>query len=44
MTGQQVTSEFIQDREIGAKRLASMPDRITNTVNVGSRKVPSSRR
>eukprot|EP00005_Dracoamoeba_jomungandri_P000734 CAMPEP_0174256650 /NCGR_PEP_ID=MMETSP0439-20130205/5864_1 /TAXON_ID=0 /ORGANISM="Stereomyxa ramosa, Strain Chinc5" /LENGTH=502 /DNA_ID=CAMNT_0015339363 /DNA_START=150 /DNA_END=1658 /DNA_ORIENTATION=+ len=29
-----IISEFIKDREIGSKRLTSMPDRFTNTINV----------
>ncbi|KAK3243803.1 hypothetical protein CYMTET_38831 [Cymbomonas tetramitiformis] len=28
-----IISGFLKDKEIGAKRLASMPDRITNTIN-----------
>lgn len=28
-----IISGFMKDKEIGAKRLASMPDRITNTIN-----------
>jgi hypothetical protein len=27
-------TEFIKDKELGAKRLISMPDRVTNTINV----------
>jgi len=29
-----IVSEFIKDKALGAKRLMSMPDRITNTINV----------
>jgi len=29
-----IVSEFMKDAEIGTKRLASMPDRVTNTVNL----------
>jgi len=29
-----IVSEFLKDKDIGKKRLASMPDRITNTINV----------
>jgi hypothetical protein len=29
-----VVSGFLTDRELGAKRLISMPDRVTNTINV----------
>ena len=28
-----IISGFLKDKDIGAKRLASMPDRITNTIN-----------
>jgi len=35
-----VVSEFIKDKSLGSKRLISMPDRITNTVQVVTR-VPS---
>merc|ERR1719428_1051597 len=28
-----IISEFIKDKEIGAKRLMSMPDRYTNTIH-----------
>eukprot|EP00873_Tetraselmis_striata_P000603 jgi/Tetstr1/420867/TSEL_011940.t1 len=31
-----IVSEFLKDKDIGAKRLASMPDRITNTINTTS--------
>lgn len=34
-----VVSEFIKDDLIGKKRLASMPDRITNTINTANGKV-----
>lgn len=29
-----IISQFMQDETLGSKRLASMPDRITNTINV----------
>jgi len=29
-----IISEFMKDGELGSKRLASMPDRVTNTINV----------
>lgn len=29
-----VISEFMKDKKLGSKRLASMPDRVTNTINV----------
>lgn len=29
-----IVSEFMKDKELGNKRLASMPDRVTNTINV----------
>lgn len=29
-----IVSEFMKDTKLGSKRLASMPDRITNTINV----------
>jgi len=29
-----IISEFMKDKELGSKRLASMPDRVTNTINV----------
>jgi len=29
-----IVSQFMKDPELGSKRLASMPDRITNTINV----------
>lgn len=32
--GRRIISEFLKDRSIGSKRLTSMPDRFTNTVNV----------
>merc|ERR1719199_1082400 len=31
-----VVSEFLKDPEIGSKRLASMPDRVTNTIQLAS--------
>mmetsp|Transcript_111739 Transcript_111739/g.339739 ORF Transcript_111739/g.339739 Transcript_111739/m.339739 type:complete len:576 (+) Transcript_111739:94-1821(+) len=33
-----IVSEFIKDASLGAKRLISMPDRVTNTINVVTRK------
>jgi len=35
-----IISEFIKDGLLGSKRLASMPDRITNTINVASKDEP----
>ncbi|OLP74669.1 hypothetical protein AK812_SmicGene45727, partial [Symbiodinium microadriaticum] len=32
-----LVSEFIKDRSLGSKRLISMPDRITNTIQVVTR-------
>mmetsp|Transcript_21435 Transcript_21435/g.83137 ORF Transcript_21435/g.83137 Transcript_21435/m.83137 type:complete len:494 (-) Transcript_21435:26-1507(-) len=32
--GRKIISEFLKDRSIGSKRLTSMPDRFTNTINV----------
>jgi hypothetical protein len=29
-----IISEFIKDKSLGAKRLISMPDRVTNTINI----------
>jgi len=29
-----IVTEYLQDKTIGAKRLASMPDRVTNTINL----------
>jgi len=29
-----IVSQFMKDKELGSKRLASMPDRVTNTINV----------
>jgi hypothetical protein len=29
-----IISQFMKDESLGSKRLASMPDRITNTINV----------
>merc|ERR1719375_1821675 len=34
IAGRKVVTEFIKDKELGAKRLISMPDRVTNTINV----------
>jgi len=31
--GRKIMSEFIKDKSLGSKRLASMPDRVTNTIN-----------
>ena len=31
--GRKIISEFIKDGELGKKRLASMPDRVTNSIN-----------
>lgn len=30
--GRRIISEFLKDKELGSKRLASMPDRVTNTM------------
>eukprot|EP00542_Grammatophora_oceanica_P011988 CAMPEP_0194027176 /NCGR_PEP_ID=MMETSP0009_2-20130614/1366_1 /TAXON_ID=210454 /ORGANISM="Grammatophora oceanica, Strain CCMP 410" /LENGTH=623 /DNA_ID=CAMNT_0038666143 /DNA_START=116 /DNA_END=1987 /DNA_ORIENTATION=+ len=35
-----IVSEFMKDPLLGSKRLASMPDRITNTINVDNRDEP----
>ena len=35
-----IISGFMKDEELGSKRLASMPDRITNTINVLGSKEP----
>ena len=31
--GRKIISGFMKDKELGEKRLASMPDRVTNTIN-----------
>lgn len=33
-----IVTEFVKDASLGAKRLISMPDRVTNTINVVTRK------
>lgn len=33
-SSRRIVTEFLADKEIGKKRLASMPDRVTNTINV----------
>mmetsp|Transcript_12556 Transcript_12556/g.36595 ORF Transcript_12556/g.36595 Transcript_12556/m.36595 type:complete len:446 (-) Transcript_12556:62-1399(-) len=38
MTNRRIISEFVKDRSLGAKRLISMPDRVTNTIHVVTRK------
>lgn len=38
-----IVSGFLKDKGIGSKRLASMPDRITNTIRVAGKKVPMCR-
>jgi len=35
-----IISGFLKDAELGSKRLASMPDRITNTINVEGKSEP----
>jgi len=35
-----IVSDFLKDGELGSKRLASMPDRITNTINTANPKEP----
>lgn len=37
LSTRRVISEFIKDKTLGAKRLISMPDRITNTIHVVTR-------
>uniref|UniRef100_A0A6U6K6R3 Endonuclease/exonuclease/phosphatase domain-containing protein n=1 Tax=Odontella aurita TaxID=265563 RepID=A0A6U6K6R3_9STRA len=34
LRSRKIVSEFVRDKSLGNKRLASMPDRITNTINV----------
>lgn len=36
-----IVSGFLHDKDIGAKRLCSMPDRVTNTINTTSDAGPS---
>jgi len=38
LCSRRIVSEVIKDRSLGAKRLISMPDRVTNTINVVTRK------
>uniref|UniRef100_A0A7S1QLZ8 Endonuclease/exonuclease/phosphatase domain-containing protein n=1 Tax=Alexandrium catenella TaxID=2925 RepID=A0A7S1QLZ8_ALECA len=38
LSKRRIVSEVIKDRSLGAKRLISMPDRVTNTINVVTRK------
>ena len=38
LAGRKIVSQFLKDPEIGAKRLASMPDRITNTMQLSPTK------
>lgn len=38
-----IISGFLKDKAIGSKRLASMPDRLTNTINVTDSSVPACR-
>ena len=33
--GRKIISGFMKDKELGKKRLMSMPDRTTNTINLG---------
>jgi len=35
-----IVSQFLKDPLLGSKRLASMPDRVTNTINLANRKQP----
>jgi len=35
-----IVSEFLKDPLLGSKRLASMPDRVTNTINVAGSSIP----
>ena len=35
-----IVTTFMKDKSLGDKRLASMPDRVTNTINVASSSVP----
>lgn len=34
LKGRAIVSQFLKDKELGNKRLTSMPDRVTNTINV----------
>jgi hypothetical protein len=38
LSERKIIAEFIQDKSLGAKRLISMPDRVTNTINVVTHK------
>lgn len=38
--GRKIISGFLKDKSIGDKRLASMPDRLTNTINVETSESP----
>lgn len=38
--GRKIVSGFMKDKALGSKRLASMPDRITNTINVADEELP----
>ena len=38
--GRKIVSGFMKDKALGSKRLASMPDRITNTINVVDEDLP----
>lgn len=38
-----IIRDFFKDKELGAKRLASMPDRITNTIRLADEKRPAYR-
>lgn len=37
LSERKIVSEFIKDSQLGSKRLISMPDRVTNTINVVTR-------
>lgn len=39
-SNRRIISEFLKDKSLGSKRLASMPDRITNTINVSNSSQP----
>jgi hypothetical protein len=38
-----IVSQFLKDTQLGSKRLASMPDRVTNTINVNDSPEPMCR-
>jgi len=43
LSKRKIVTEFIKDASLGSKRLISMPDRVTNTINVVTRKESSYR-